>query len=278
MGNVNATYLDEVERWHAARIERLAAPNGWLSLVGLEWLNPGANTLGSASGNDIVVAKAPAHLGTITWRDDGTLELVLDPAAAASVDGERVARAVLRDDRDSAPSIVAFDTVNFIVLDRSGRKGLRIRDNAAPTRSGFRGIERYPVDPAWRIVADWIPHDPPFQLATSTVIGTIESYPAPGSAVFRRDGELITLYPVLEVPGDTQLFLMFADLTSGAETHGAARFLYADLPQGDKIVLDFNLAYNPPCAFTPYATCPLAPPENRMALRVTAGEKKPAGH
>jgi len=111
-------------------------------------------------------------------------------------------------------------------------------------------------------------------LATGTVIGTIENYPAPGKAVFEREGQRFEVYPVIEVPGDTQLFLIFADATSGKETYGAARFLYADMPRDGKIVLDFNKAYNPPCAFTPYATCPLAPPENRLALRVTAGELK----
>ena len=122
-----------------------------------------------------------------------------------------------------------------------------------------------------------VPLDPPFQLATSTVIGTLETHPAPGKAVFERDGQRCEVYPILEAPGDSQLFLVFADQTSGKETYGAARFLYADLPRDGRIVLDFNRAYNPPCAFTPYATCPLAPPENRLPLRVAAGELKYRG-
>ena len=267
-------YQQQIERWHAQRIARLAAPDGWLSLVGLEWLKPGANRVGSASDNDIVLAKASARLGTITWADDGSLSIALDATEGVTIDGVAKTHAVLRDDSQANPTTVAFGTVHFIAVERGGRKGLRVRDSEAETRTHFQGIERFPVDRNWCIEADWVPLDPPFQLATGTVIGTIENYPAPGRAVFERDGQRFELYPVLEAPGDMQLFLIFADATSGLETYGAARFLYADMPRDGRIVLDFNKAYNPPCAFTPYATCPLAPPENRLALRVTAGELK----
>lgn len=272
--DVDNAYLQEIERWHAARLARLTAPNGWLSLVGLEWLKPGENRLGSAADNDIVLAKAPAHLGTVAWAEDGTLSISLDKASGATINGKVGTNAVLRDDSHDIPTTVAFGSVNFIAVDRDGRKALRVRDSEAETRVHFAGIERFPIDPVWRIVADWQPLDPPFPLATGTVIGTIENYPAPGKAVFEREGQRFELYPVIEVPGDTQLFLIFADATSGKETYGAARFLYADVPRDGKIVLDFNKAYNPPCAFTPYATCPLAPPENRLPLRVAAGELK----
>jgi uncharacterized protein (DUF1684 family) len=272
--NVDNAYQQEIERWHAARIARLIAPQGWLSLVGLEWLKPGTNRIGSAGDNDIVLAKAPAHLGTITWAKDGTLAIALASIGGVAIDGAERSNATLLDDSHTHPTTVAFGSVNFIAVDRGGRKGLRVRDSEAATRTQFAGIECFPVDPAWRVVADWEPLEPPFQLATGTVIGTIENYPAPGRAVFEREGRRFELYPVLEVPGDTQLFLIFADATSGKETYGAARFLYADMPRVGKIVLDFNKAYNPPCAFTPYATCPLAPPENRLDVRVTAGELK----
>jgi uncharacterized protein (DUF1684 family) len=242
--------------------------------VGLEWLKPGTNRIGSAGDNDIVLAKAPAHLGTITWAKDGTLAIALASIGGVAIDGAERSNATLLDDSHTHPTTVAFGSVNFIAVDRGGRKGLRVRDSEAATRTQFAGIECFPVDPAWRVVADWEPLEPPFQLATGTVIGTIENYPAPGRAVFEREGRRFELYPVLEVPGDTQLFLIFADATSGKETYGAARFLYADMPRVGKIVLDFNKAYNPPCAFTPYATCPLAPPENRLDVRVTAGELK----
>lgn len=272
-------YSREIEQWRARRIARLTAPDGWLSLTGLHWLEPGPNTLGSAADNAIVLAKAPAHLGSIEWRADGSLALQLASGSDALVDGEVRPEATLRDDLEPNPTRISFGSIDFIVIDRGGRKALRVRDSEAVTRTQFAGIESFPVDPAWRIVADWKPFDPPQTLETANVIGQMERYPVPGKAVFERDGRTHELQPVIEVPGDRQLFLIFADGTSGRETYGAARFLYADPPHGGKIVLDFNKAYNPPCAFTAFATCPLAPPENRLDLRVTAGEKKyRAGH
>ncbi|MGH8156367.1 MAG: DUF1684 domain-containing protein [Rhodanobacteraceae bacterium] len=268
------SYQREIDAWHAERICRLTAPDGWLSLVGLHWLVPGVNRIGSAADNDIVLAKAPAHLGTITWTAEGELSATFEPGQGATVDGAPAAQAVLRDDRGGETTRVAFATVDFIIIDRDGRKGLRVRDREAATRTGFVGIERFPVDRAWRIEAEWQPLDPPFRLATGTVIGTVETYAAPGKAAFVRDGHTFELFPVLEAPGDARLFLIFADATSDRETCGAARFLYADMPRDRKVVLDFNKAYNPPCAFTAYATCPLAPPENRLDLRVMAGEKR----
>src|SRR5690348_386996 len=267
-------YLVSVEQWRARRIARLTAPDGWLSLIGLHWLEPGPKTLGSAAENAIVLAKAPTHLGVVERRADGTLSLQLASGSGALIDGEAKSQATLRDDRDPNPTRVSFGSLNFVVLDRGGRKALRVRDADAETRTRFSGIESFPVDPAWRIVADWIPFDPPQTLETANVIGQMERYPVPGRAVFERNGHRHELLPVIEVPGDEQLFLIFADGTSGRETYGAARFLYADPPRDGKIVLDFNQAYNPPCAFTAFATCPLAPPENRLDLRVAAGEKK----
>jgi uncharacterized protein len=267
-------YSLEIEHWRAQRIARLTAPDGWLSLVGLHWLEPGPNTLGSAADNAIVLAKAPAHLGSIEWRADESLVLQLAADSGALIDDEAKSRATLRDDREPNPTRVSFGNVNFVAIDRGGRKALRVRDADAATRTRFNGIESFAVDPAWRIVADWIPFDPPQMLETANVIGQMERYPVPGKAVFERDGRRHELLPVIEVPGDEQLFLIFADGTSGRETYGAARFLYADPPREGKIVLDFNKAYNPPCAFTAFATCPLAPPENRLDLRVTAGERK----
>lgn len=267
-------YTLEIDRWHTARVERLTAPDGWLSLVGLEWLQRGRNRVGSAADNDIVLARAPAHLGMVTWADDGGVTLALAPDADATLDAARGVTAPLRDDGDARPSVVCFGTASFVLIDRSGRKGLRVRDSAASTRTGFSGIERFPVDPTWRIVADWRPFEPPRELTMTTVIGTLETYPVPGAAVFMRDGARFELHPVRESPRDERLFLVFRDATAGRETYGSARFLYADAPRAGKLVLDFNRAYNPPCAFTAYATCPIAPPGNRLPLRVTAGELK----
>ncbi|HEY3521123.1 MAG TPA: DUF1684 domain-containing protein [Rhodanobacteraceae bacterium] len=267
-------YERSIERWRAQRLARLTAPDGWLSLIGLHWLEPGRNTIGSADDNMIVLQQAPAHLGTIALRDDGTLSLELAPRSGALIDGEVKASAVLRDDHVQEPTRVSLGSVNFTVIDRGGRKALRVRDAHAETRARFTGIESFAIDRSWRIEARWVPFDSPRTLETMNVIGQLESYPAPGNAVFERDGREYALWPVIETPGDEVLYLMFADGTSGEETYGAGRFVYTEPPRNGRIVIDFNTAYNPPCVFTPFATCALAPPENRLDLRITAGEKK----
>ena len=275
------SYKQGIEQWQAGRVERLTAPDGWLSLIGLEWLQPGANRVGSAADNDIVLSAGPAHLGVVTLAADSGMRIVLDKDSGATVDGKAVTDAALVDDlhagTDAAPTRVAFGSASFYVIDRDGRKGLRVKDTQAPTRQHFLGIDAFPIDPSWRIEATWVPAQPGETLEMGSVIGTIDKYPVPGKLEFTRDGRHFEILPVIEVPGDTQYFIVFADRTSGKETYGAARFLYIDPPKDGKVVLDFNKAYNPPCAFTPFATCPLAPPENRLDLRVTAGEKNYRG-
>ncbi|MEO7148771.1 MAG: DUF1684 domain-containing protein, partial [Rhodanobacteraceae bacterium] len=241
-------------------------------------LERGRNAVGSATDNTIVLAKGPAHLGVIEWNRDGSLHLTVANGSGALIDGVEKTDAALLDDSHDKPTTVSFGTVSFYAIDRDGRKGLRVKDTAAPARQHFLGIDYFLIDPSWRIVAKWVPFNPPHKLETPNVLGQTDTFPVPGKAVFERDGHTYELLPVIEVPGDTQLFLIFADRTSGKETYGAARFLYADIPKDGKIVLDFNQAYNPPCAFTAFATCPLAPPENRLDLRVTAGERKYRGH
>lgn len=276
----SSSYRHAIQQWRQARVERLTAPHGWLSLVALDWLEPGANTVGSAKDNAIVIDKAPAHLGTVHWQQDGHVGLTLDASARAqvSVDGRHVAEATLRDDSHDTPTTVSFGTVSFYLIDRDGRKGLRVKDTAAPTRQHFLGIDYFPIDPSWRVVARWVPFDPPHTVDMGSVIGTVDKVPVPGKAVFTRGGHTYSLYPIIEAPGDAQYFLVFADATSGKETYGAARFIYVDKPKNGHVVIDFNKAYNPPCAFTAFATCPLPPAGNRLDLRVTAGEKKYRGH
>jgi len=280
-----STYAHEIEQWRAARVARLTAPDGWLSLIGLEWLHEGANHVGSAADNDIVLKAGPAHLGTVTLAADGATSIALAKGSGATVDGKSVAEAPLVDDMHAAagaaPTTVRFGNANFYVIERDGRKALRVKDADAEARRDFAGIDYFPVDPSWRIEADWVPFVPAHELEIGTAIGTIDKVSVPGKAVFLRDGHSFELLPYQEEPGG-ELFFVLADQTSGKQTYGAARFLYAALPAGGidkpgKVVLDFNKAYNPPCAFTPFATCPLAPPENRLSIAVTAGEKKYRG-
>lgn len=269
-------HKSEILAWREKRVERLKAPTGWLSLVGLHWLKDGVQTVGSAKGNDVVLNVGPAKLGSVTLKG-GNASIALDPKAGAKIDGADKASAPLVDDRQEKPTTVSFGTANFYVIDRDGKKALRVKDSEADTRKNFLGIDYYDIAKQWRIEAKWEAFDPPKTLEVPTVLGTVEKYPVPGKATFEIDGKKYEITPVIEVPGDKELFIIFADRTSGKETYGAGRFLYAPLPVDGKIVLDFNKAYNPPCAFTPYATCPLAPPENKLNLPVTAGEKKYRG-
>jgi uncharacterized protein len=270
-------HVRAVEQARAARLAALTAPDGWLSLVGLEWLPQGTSRVGSASDNDIVLKAGPAHLGVLTLDESGTVTLQAAAGQGVQVDGREVQRAALVDDGNGrTPSLVTFGSAQFFVIERDGRKALRVKDAQAATRTGFLGLDYFPIDPSWRVVADWVPFDPPHELEIGSVLGTIDKEKVPGKAVFTHGGATYELLPIQEEPNT--LFFVFADRTSGKETYGAARFLDTPLPTGGKLVLDFNLARNPPCAFTPYATCPLAPPENRLGVAVTAGEKKYRGH
>jgi uncharacterized protein (DUF1684 family) len=274
--SLDGDYAQQIDAWRGQRLQRLQAPNGWLSLIGLPWLKDGSNSVGSAKDNDVVLTKGPAHLGNIVLKD-GKAAITLETAASAQIDGKTAMSAELLDDSHEKPTTISFGNVSFYLIDRSGRKGLRVKDTEAKTRTRFGGLDNFPTDPKWRIEAKWIAYDPPHELEIPSVIGTVDKLPVPGKAMFERDGHSYELLPVLEEPDAKELWFIIADRTSGKETYGSARFLYAEMPKDGKIVIDFNKAYNPPCAFTPYATCPLAPPENRLTLAVTAGEKKYRG-
>jgi uncharacterized protein (DUF1684 family) len=270
-------YVRSIEQWQVRRAEELKAVDGWLSLIGLDWLKAGDNKIGSAPDNDLVLLAGPAHLGTITLAADGKTTIVLAADSGALIDGKTVSSATLIGDADASatPTTVSFGTANFHVIDRDGRKALRVKDTQAETRTHFVGLDYFPIDPSWRVVADWVPFDPPHEMEIGSVLGTIDKEKVLGKAVFVRDGHTYELFPIQDEPN--KLFFVIADRTSGHETYGAARFLTTDMPTDGKLVLDFNQARNPPCAFTPYATCPLAPPENRLDLKVQAGEKKYRG-
>jgi uncharacterized protein (DUF1684 family) len=269
-------YTQDIQKWRQERVERLTKPTGWLSLVGLDWLKEGRNTLGSAKENDLVIAGAPAHLGTIVLTH-GKTEITLDPKSGATIDGAAKLEAELLDDTHEKPTVIAFGSTSFYLIKREDKYGLRIKDSEAPTRKHFVGIDYFDIDPSWRIEAKWEAYNPPHEVEEPNIIGQVDKVVVPGAAVFERDGQTFRVEPVIETPGDTELFLVFADKTSGKETYGAARFVYTEAPKDGKVILDFNKAYNPPCAFTPFATCPLPTAQNRLKMRVTAGEKKYRG-
>jgi hypothetical protein len=260
--------------WRAERLQRLQKPDGWLTLVGLHWLAPGRATLGTAADNDIVLAIGPPHLGSIVL-DGKTVTLSLAKDAEATI-GDGVAReSVLLPDSSGAPTLVAFTRGSFVLIERSGRFGLRVKDPEAKTRIGFVGIDYFDVAPEWRFEARFEAHPPGRTIDIATVIDTLEPMANPGVVVFEKDGQTYRLEAIDE--GDGELFLIFADRTNGKLTYGPGRFLYASKPVDGRTVVDFNRSYNPPCAFNAYSTCPLPPPENRLPLSIVAGEKKYRG-
>jgi|CXWL01.1.fsa_nt_gi uncharacterized protein (DUF1684 family) len=264
----------DVAAWRAGRIERLTGPTGWLSLVGLHWLVTGQTvTLGNGKDNDINLGVGPARLGRIDWKDT-TATLTIAEGVTATVEAvAAVAPVELAPDSSGAPTIVSFGSANLQLLARGDKFALRVKDAQAATRTNFAGIPYYDVAADWRIEARFETYPEPREIEVATVTGTLEKYPNPGRIVFERDGKTYSLEALIE-EGEDQYFLIMADRTSGKETYGMARYLYAGPPVDGKIVVDFNKAYNPPCAFTAYATCPMPPEGNRLDLYVRAGEKK----
>jgi len=242
-----AAHKAAVDAWSADRIARLTAADGWLALVGLHWLEAGSQSIGC--GDDNTVDGKPGN---------GPVALTADSQGDPTVIGFSAGRG------------------SFVLIERGGRLALRVRDTEAVTRTGFKGIARYPVDIDWRLDARFEPHEPGKTLPIASVINTLDDMVNPGVVVFEKDGRTFRLEAVDE--GDGRLFLIFGDRSNGRETYGAGRFLYAAPADANgHTVVDFNEAYNPPCAMNAFSTCPLPPPENRLDLTVTAGELKYEG-
>jgi hypothetical protein len=268
-------YTDSIDQWHAGRVTRLTGPAGWLTLIGRHPLEHGTWSVGSDAGNAIRLAAGPGKLGTIAYAADGKVSFALADGVDAAIDGTTARTAELVVDGEK-PTYVRAGTVSFYVMDRSGNLFLRVRDSEAARRKNFAGITRYPVDPSWRIEADWVPFAPPREMKITNIIGLVEPATIPGKAVFQHEGKTCELVAIDEGP-EEDLFFVLTDTTAGSETYEACRFLYAKRPVNGKITLDFNKVYNPPCAFTPFATCPLPPKGNALPFPLRAGEKKYTG-
>jgi hypothetical protein len=269
-----ASYEQDLEAWKAKRLASLKSEEGWLSLVGLFWFREGENRFGSDPTNEIVLpdGKAPARAGTIRLAG-GKVTLEANPDAKITSKGQPVTALELKSDEDGEPTTLELGSLSFHVVKRGERLGLRVRDRENPARAAFKGTEYFPADRRWVVNARFEPYQPPKQVPILNVLGMETEETSPGALAFEVDGRPYKL-EALKEKGEEQFFIIFADQTSGRETYGAGRYLYADPPGADGLVrLDFNKAYSPPCAFTRYATCPLPPPQNRLALRVAAGEK-----
>lgn len=272
-------YREEIERWRTQREERLKADGGWLTVTGLFWLHEGANPVGSAPGSEVRLPPgAPAHAGVLELRK-GTVTLSLQAGVAASVQGQPIATPrELKPDVPGPPDVVSLARLTLQVIVRGGRFAIRLKDMDSAARREFKGLAWFPVDESYRVEARFVPHPSPRRLAVPNVLGEIEQMDSPGYAEFTLQGRRHRLEPVLEGPDAQELFFIFRDETAGKETYPAGRFLYTALPRDGALVLDFNKAYTPPCAFTRFATCPLPPKDNRLKLRIPAGEKDYGDH
>ena len=271
---VDPGYTTEIETAWAEREARLTADDGWLTLTGLFWLEPGANIVGSALDVAVRLPAGPELAGSLHLDDDGGVTLLPAPDAGLTINDEPASERLLATDTTGSPDLLQSGRVLFYIISRGDQLGVRVKDPEAATRREFAGLEHFAIDPSLRIATSFEPYPEPREVAIPTVIGEPSMMLAPGLLHFNVDGEAVTLEPYISSPDDRNLFLVFRDATSGDTTYGAGRFLSAELIEGSaEVVLDFNLATNPPCAFTPFATCPLPTPENTLFVPIEAGEK-----
>jgi uncharacterized protein len=267
-----AEHRAQVEAWHLDREARLRSPDGWLALVGLYWLEPGDNHFGSDPANEIVLRGSDVPLRAGTLHLDGTeVRLTPGPDAGLMLDEVPAQPMRLADDAAGDPTLLELGSLRLHLIRRGDRIGLRVRDHQAPALAGFGGVDRFPVDPAWRVIGRLEPSSAAVEIVDVT--GRVSHEPARGVFAFERDGVAWRL-TALAGDDDGRLWLIFGDATNARETYGGGRYLYTEPPAADgTVVADFNLAYNPPCAFSSFATCPLPPAENRLNLRIEAGER-----
>jgi hypothetical protein len=268
-------YIRAVASWRAEREAKLRADDGWLTLVGLHWLREGANSVGRSPTADVPLPEGSgaASVGTIYFAG-GIARFEPAPGSGVRINGAPGRPQVLRPQPGDV-DVVTAGSVTFFVVKRGDRYGVRVRDTDSPARRSFGGLRWYPVRGEYRVRARFIPHAAPTTIPIANVLGAVEPWPTPGKVVFTLNGREFTLHPVLDGPDAKELFFIFRDGTTGSDTYGGGRFLYASMPVNGEVVLDFNKAESPPCAFTAFATCPLPPKENALPIRIEAGELNP---
>jgi uncharacterized protein (DUF1684 family) len=276
------THRAGIEAWQAERFAELREPEGWLSVVGLYWLESGANSFGADSSNDVVLPGGngvPARAGSFIL-DGDTVRMEVNPGVRITHQGAPVGSLLLASDLSGRPTVARLGSLLWYVIERQELKGIRLKDTANAAIEEFAGVESFPVALEWHIPARFDRYDPPRVIAVPNVLGMVTEQPSPGAVVFRVAGKKYRL----DVTGDPEaarFSLVFGDRTNGQETYGGGRFLEVTAPdERGRTFIDFNRAYNPPCVFTAFATCPLPPAQNRLTVRIEAGEKMyhGAGH
>ncbi|MCS7315672.1 MAG: DUF1684 domain-containing protein [Bryobacterales bacterium] len=263
-------YVTAIEQWRKEREASLRSEEGWLAVCGLFWLEEGENAVGSAPGSRVLLPAdaAPARVGVIRLQGERAV-FAAEPGVPALWNGKPVHSAELRPDSSGAQDVLQVGRLKLVLLRRGERYAIRLRDPECQLRKNFRGLKWFPVREQWRIAARFLPAPADRKLVVDTIIGTQEEMPLAGEVEFERDGRIFRL---LAARSGQRLFIVFRDATAGKSTYAAARFLYADPPQDGRVILDFNRAINPPCAYNPYTTCPLPPLQNRLPVEIPAGE------
>jgi uncharacterized protein (DUF1684 family) len=271
-------YRAEIEKFRRDREAKLTSDTGWLTIAGLSFLTKPETTFGSDAANDIVLpASTPARAGTFALAEDGRVSVRLEPGVSLSLLGGRpFTGGQIKSDGAGPPDRLVLGDVQVWVHQSGERPAIRVRDRNNHLRKDFTGMKWYPVNEAYRVEGTFVPYDTPKEVKIPNMLGDIDTMTTPGHVAFTLNGKAHNMAVVTE--NDTEFWFIFRDLTSGDETYPAARFLYSPRPVNGKVTLDFNRAENPPCAFNAFATCPLPPAENRLQVRVEAGEKIYARH
>ncbi len=276
--NNKDAYTQSINEWHKKRITALTKNTGWLTLSGLFWLEEGENTFGSDSSNQIIFPpKAPKFMGSF-FLNDSLVSIKINEGVDVLIDSTKVTSMPLKNDNQKGMQVMSDGSLIWYIIKRTDKYGIRLKDTEHPNLKSFKGIEQFPIDAKWRVKARLEPYDSTKTIRIPNVLGQVSDSPCPGALVFEIDGKTYRLDPIAD-KNDDEYWLIFADETNEEETYGAGRFLYVDkVDSTGTTYIDFNKAYNPPCVFSPYATCPLPPLQNRLPIRVTAGEKNWGKH
>ncbi len=262
----------EQRQWREERDRALRAEDGWLSVAGLFWLKEGSNSFGTGKSMNIVLpaGSAPENIGTLELAN-GVVTLRVAEGVTVNVGPEAIQAYEMRFDGDAQPESFLVGSLKLSVIKRGERYGLRVRDKNSQALREFKGLEWFPARESYRVVATFTPYAESKEMIIMNVLGDEVKMKTPGILSFELNGRTHQLRPVME--NDDKFFIIFRDRTAGKTTYGAGRYLYADAPKNGKVILDFNRAENPPCAFTPYATCPLPPRQNFLPIEINAGER-----
>lgn len=271
--SADPAYQKAIEDYRVERESTLKSDAGWLVVAGLHWLKPGSTTIGAATANGFVLpqGKSPARAGTFHF-DGKVVSLKVSPSSGIQVNGKAFTKGTLKDDSHAQdPDLVTLGGLTLTVIERGGKIGLRLKDKSSKYRQSFTHCSWYPVKPDYNVQGKFFPYPSPKKLRVPTVIdGVVEEHESPGEIEFALGGGTHRAQVISAGPG--KLWLIFRDLSSGKTTYPAGRFLYGELRKDNTVSFDFNKAYNPPCAFTPYATCPLPPRQNLLKVAIEAGE------